>query len=194
MYPDQLLLGERQVDTSPPLSDDLQLAMMQPPRPAAAGLLWPALALLLLIGPIALPVAAGASRAAIGGASSSRRLLASPSPPPRPFDPLRSPFGDPSRICPVVDGQAVLVNGFPSSPFVWRPFTLPYSKPKEAVPVSTYIRYDGHSIVSFKVDVYPVAADFGCPRNLTRFLTYGGTVPGERGRPSTTSPTLIGSG
>lgn len=113
-------------------------------------------------------------------AAAQRRLL--PPSPPRPFDPLRSPFGDPSRICPSVAGQAVRVGSFPSSPFVWHPFSVQFAKPQEAVPLSSYARPgDGHAIVAYKLDVYPIAVNLTCPKP-TLFLSYGGTVPGERWR------------
>jgi FtsP/CotA-like multicopper oxidase with cupredoxin domain len=101
------------------------------------------------------------------------------------FSQLASPFGDISQICPS-SNQRVIVDGFPSSPFVLTPFTDKFANPpEEQPPKHTLCRPDGHCIRSFdfiisqtKKRVFDNVAP-GCQsQDGTWFLTYNGQAPG----------------
>lgn len=96
-----------------------------------------------------------------------------------------SPFGKTTNICASVNGQSYSVNGFPSTPFIIKPFTEIFANPTIAQPKGTQCRSDGHCIRSYEINVYEIQKrifDKTIPscKNLpaTWFLSYEGSVPG----------------
>lgn len=100
------------------------------------------------------------------------------------FSQIASPFGNVSQICPS-SNQRVIVDGFPSSPFVLTPFTDKFANPPEEIPKHTLCRPDGHCMRSFdfvvsqtKRRVFDNVA-VGCQaQDGTWFMTYNGMSPG----------------
>jgi FtsP/CotA-like multicopper oxidase with cupredoxin domain len=103
---------------------------------------------------------------------------------PFAFAQFSSPFGNTSEICPQ-SNQRVIVDGFPSSPFVLTPFTDTFSNPSEEPFKHTLCRPDGHCIRSFDFIVSQTKkrtfdnVATGCQfQDGTWFMTYNGHSPG----------------
>ncbi|GLC63932.1 hypothetical protein PLESTF_000100100 [Pleodorina starrii] len=108
-------------------------------------------------------------------------------------DPPVTPYhSDPSRVCPREHGTVVKVEGFPSSPFRWTPFTRPFAKPPKAQKANSYCRNGTNLCLdAYEFDIFPTKADLGCPNGTTWILSYNGTSPGPTIRAPVGRQTLV---
>ncbi|KAG2437396.1 hypothetical protein HXX76_006048 [Chlamydomonas incerta] len=97
-----------------------------------------------------------------------------------PQYPPLAPEGNPAELCPAADGTVVKVQGYPSSPFRWTPFTKPYASPPRAQLAASYLKPGTNLTVdAYEIDIYTAAKDIGCPAGKpTWVMTYNGSVPG----------------
>jgi hypothetical protein len=65
-----------------------------------------------------------------------------------------TPFAHPAATCVTIDGHPVLVDGFPSSPYVISPFQEPFANPTFKESTVRACREDGHCMDAYTIDVF----------------------------------------
>ena len=97
----------------------------------------------------------------------------------------RSPFGDPSEICPQGNNINYQVDEYVGTPFILTPFRETFVNPPVLPPSLKQCRADGHCIFSYTIDVIDATLRpfdrtiTACAKKPpTKFLTYNKQVPG----------------
>jgi hypothetical protein len=69
-------------------------------------------------------------------------------------NPPANPYIESSKVCPAKHGTVVEVNGFPSSPFAWTPFSKNFEVPDVLDRVKSYCKPGAyHCIDAYNIDV-----------------------------------------
>ncbi|GLC39076.1 hypothetical protein PLESTM_000837200 [Pleodorina starrii] len=108
-------------------------------------------------------------------------------------DPPVTPYHSiPRTVCPYRNGLSMRVNGYPSSPFMWTPFTRPFVKPPRAQVANSYCKPDTNLCLdAYEIDIYPTNVDLGCSDGTTWILSYNGSSPGPTIRVPVGRQTLV---
>ena len=115
-----------------------------------------------------------------------------------PVSPPVSPFGRARDICPIRNGVAYSVGGFPGTPYLVKPFIETFVNPPDAQARGTECRNDGHCIRTYEFDVKETrkrAFDNTIPACKafpgTWFLSYSNSIPGPTIRMPTGHESLV---